>query len=94
MPSDATLAKFERLLSGLKKTDLLIMMDVSLEASQFVKKLSNISSHAVTCMKRFSDNGNSVAVINFASTPVLTIKFDDPCVKDDACLQKKAKEVR
>ena len=94
MPSDSTLAKFEELLSGLKNTDLLIMMDVSQEASQLVENLSNISSDAVACMKKFSDNGNSVAVMKFASTPQLSITFDDPCVKDDACLLKKTKDIR
>ena len=87
--------RFEGLLVGLKNTDLLIMVDVTTEAEVFVQKLKNISKEAITCMKKFVNvDGNSVAVMLFSSKSNLIINFDDPCLKDDACLQKLAKKVK
>ena len=94
IPTEAELRRFEGLLAGLKNTDLLIMLDVTNPATDFVDKLKNISSDAVTCMKRFNQDGNSVAVLTFSSQPKLIIGFDDPCLLDHACLKNKAKDVR
>jgi len=97
-PPDDDLTNFEHLLLGLNNTDLLIMVDVSVAAEEFLERLKNISTESIACMKKFRDNNNSVAVMTFASSPSLAINFTD-CVGADTtetekCLLERGQKVR
>ncbi|XP_066930449.1 uncharacterized protein [Clytia hemisphaerica] len=93
-PGDKILKEFEALLSNLKDTDLLVMVDVTQPAENFTEALKNISKDAVPCMKKFSEEKNSVSVMTFSSTPQLIIDFDSPCLKDIACMEDKGKTIK
>lgn len=95
VPDYETLAMFEDLLSNLQSTDLLVMVDVCEAATEFLEKLKKISKDAVKCMKHFSTNRTSVAVMTFSSNTSLIIDFDDTkCIEDDQCLLSKGREIK
>lgn len=86
---------FARLLTNLKNTDLLVMVDTCASGSEFLDKLKGISKEALQCMKQFTEENNSVAVMTFSSKTSLVINFDEhKCLESNECLFNRSKQIQ